>query len=39
MYGCKMFEKNYTGVRLDIFNFMFVNYFKTFYRNTYEYFR
>jgi hypothetical protein len=31
-----MFEKNYTGIRLGIFNYMFVNYFKTFYRDTYE---
>jgi hypothetical protein len=30
MHSCEMFQKNYIGIRLDIFNYMFVNYFKTF---------
>lgn len=36
MYVCEMFEKNCTGLGLDIFNYVFVNYFKTFHRNKYE---
>jgi hypothetical protein len=39
MYGCEMFEKNCSGISLDIFNYMFVNYSKTFYRNTYKDFK